>query len=38
LESPSGVETIFEIGVMMGASGKVKGTSEVFVVNQSIID
>jgi hypothetical protein len=37
-ESASGVETILEIGVRVRASGKAKGTSEGFVVNQSIID
>jgi hypothetical protein len=29
---------IFEIGVRVGASGKAKGASERFAVNQSIID
>jgi hypothetical protein len=33
-----GSETIFEIIVRVGASGKAKGTSEGFVVNQLIID
>jgi hypothetical protein len=37
-ESPSGVKTIGEIGVIVGASQKVKSGSEAFVVNQSIID
>jgi hypothetical protein len=37
-ESASGVETIFEIGVRVGTSGKAKGASEGFVVNQSIVD
>jgi hypothetical protein len=37
-ESASGVETIFEIGVRVGASGKAKGASEGFAVNQSIVD
>jgi hypothetical protein len=32
------VETFFEIGVRVGASGKAKRTSEAFVVNQSIVD
>jgi hypothetical protein len=36
-ESASGVETIFEIGVRVGGSGKAKGASEAFVVNQSIV-
>jgi hypothetical protein len=33
-----GVETIGEIGVRVGASGKAKGTSEGFGVNESIAD
>jgi hypothetical protein len=38
IESASGVETIVEIDVKVGAPGKAKGTSEGFTVNQSIID
>jgi hypothetical protein len=38
IESASGVETISEIGMRVGASEKAKGTSEGFAVNQSIID
>jgi hypothetical protein len=34
----SGVETILEMNVRVGPSEKVKGTSERFPVNQSIID
>jgi hypothetical protein len=37
-ESASGVETIFEIGVRLGASEKAKGMSEAFAVNQSSVD
>jgi hypothetical protein len=37
-ESPSGVETIFEIGVTVGAPKKAEGVSEAFGVNHSIID
>jgi hypothetical protein len=29
---------IFEIGARVGASGQVKGASEAFVINQSIIE
>jgi hypothetical protein len=36
--SASGVETIFEISMRVGASGKAKGASEGFAVSQSIID
>jgi hypothetical protein len=38
LESASGVETISEIGVMVGVSEKAKGASEGFAVNGSIAD
>jgi hypothetical protein len=38
MESASGVETIFEVDVRVGASGKAKDASEGFIVNQSIID
>jgi hypothetical protein len=37
-ESTSGVETIGEIGVRAGASGKAKGASEGFIVNHLITD
>jgi hypothetical protein len=37
-ELPAGAETIGEIGVMVGASEKVKSASEALIVNQSIID
>jgi hypothetical protein len=37
-ESAPGVETIFEIGVTVGASEKAKGVSEGFAGNQSIVD
>jgi hypothetical protein len=37
-ESPSGVETIGEIGVSVGGSHKAKGASEGLAVHQSIID
>jgi hypothetical protein len=38
LESPSGAETIFEIGVRVGASEKVTGASEGFAIQGSIAD
>jgi hypothetical protein len=37
-ESASGAETIFEIGVRVGASEKAKNELEGFSVNQFIVD
>jgi hypothetical protein len=37
-ESPSGAETIGEIGVIVGASQNAKSASEAFAVKQSIVD